>query len=354
MSTQSSATRNQPPKPDWYHDLAEYQDRSWKRGLLQIADSILPYLAIMTLMFVSVERGWPYWSTLLIAVPAAMFLVRTFMIFHDCTHGSYFPSNRANRITGFVTGVLTFTAFEPWRLSHLKHHATNGQLDHRGFGDVTTMTYEEYRDASRWQRFLYRAYRNPLVMFLVGSFYTFVVINRFVGLRGTPAERRSVIATDVALVAIAATLSVFFGFGTYVAIQLPVIFFAGVMGIWLFYVQHQFDPSYWARDDEWDQIDAALHGASYYRLPAILRWFTGNIGVHHVHHLRPRIPSYRLYDAYASVPQTHVEKPLTFWRSLGAVRYNLWNEVSRRFMSFREAGRMLRLERRSARPATGG
>ncbi len=342
MTNTTSAHTGQSSRPEWFHELRNFQERSWTRGILQIADSVLPYLAIMALMFVSVLQGWPYWTTLLMALPAALFLVRSFMIFHDCTHGSFFPSDRANRVTGFIIGVLAFTAFEPWRRSHLKHHATNGQLDHRGFGDVTTMTFEEYRDATPRQRLVYRAYRNPLLMFFVGSLYTFVVINRFIGLRGTAAERRSVLATDVVLVAVATTLSLQFGFSTYTTVQLPVIFIAGVVGIWLFYVQHQFDPGYWEHDDEWDQIDAALYGASYYKLPAVLRWFTGNIGVHHVHHLKPRIPSYRLYSAYQAVPETHVEQPLTLWRSLGAVRYNLWSEVSKRFMSFREAKRVLR------------
>ncbi|MFW5738636.1 MAG: fatty acid desaturase, partial [Spirochaetota bacterium] len=152
----TTSTPPQSSRPAWFHELGGFQRRSWARGVLQIADSVLPYLAIMVLMFVSVLQGWPYWTTLLMALPAALFLVRSFMIFHDCTHGSFFPSNRANRVTGFIIGVLAFTAFEPWRRSHLKHHATNGQLDHRGFGDVTTMTFEEYRDATPRQRLVYR------------------------------------------------------------------------------------------------------------------------------------------------------------------------------------------------------
>jgi omega-6 fatty acid desaturase (delta-12 desaturase) len=326
--------------PPWFRTLAQYQDRSWSIGVQQIATSVLPYLALMALMIYTVVAEFPYWISLLAVLPAALFLIRTFIIFHDCTHGSFFPSNRANRIVGFITGVLTFTPYEPWRRSHLQHHATTGQLDHRGFGDVRTMTLREYQNASKWQRFIYRGYRHPLVMFVLGSFSIFVVSNRFFGLRGTAAERRSVLATNAALIAIVLAVSLPLGFRTYLATQLPVIVVAGVMGIWLFYVQHQFDPSYWARDDEWDRIDAAVYGSSHYKLPAVLRWFTGNIGIHHLHHLKPRIPNYRLHSAYLDVPAASVVEPLTFWKSLTAVRYNLWSEADRRFLSFSEANKL--------------
>lgn len=324
--------------PAFYRALESYQSSSWKQGLQQIFTSVVPYLSLMAAMAYSVVAGWPYWVSLVFVLPAALFLIRVFIVFHDCTHGSFLPSKRANRVVGFITGVLTFTAYEPWRLSHLQHHATTGQLDHRGVGDVRTMTVEEYRNASPWRRFAYRAYRHPFVMLIVGAFYIFVVSHRFIGLRGTSRERRSVIATNVGLIALAATVSVLLGFRTYLAIQLPVIVLAGVFGIWLFYVQHQFDPSYWARDAEWDRVDAAVHGSSHYKLPAVLRWFTGNIGIHHLHHLRPRIPNYRLYKAYKDVPEASVEKPITFWRSFAAVRHNLWSEAQRRFVSFAEAG----------------
>lgn len=333
--------------PSFYQDLAKYQNRSWWQGLQQIATSVLPYLLLMAAMTYSVIAGWPYWVSLLFVVPAALFLIRVFIIFHDCTHSSFLPSQLANRIIGYVTGTLTFTPYEPWRRSHLQHHATTGQLDHRGVGDVRTMTLEEYQSASLWRRIVYRSYRHPFVMFFVGSISIFVVSHRFVGLRGTPRERRSVLATNAGLVAIALGISIPFGFMTFVATQLPVIVVAGVFGIWLFYVQHQFDPSYWARDDAWNRIDAAVHGSSHYKLPAVLRWFTGNIGIHHLHHLRPRIPNYRLYKAYREVPEASVAKPLTFWQSLKAIRYNLWSEARRRFVSFAEARRIVR------RPSSG-
>ena len=326
----------------WLQKLSPFQDRTWRRGAFQLLNTVLPYLAIMATMIVMVVTELPFWIPMLLVVPAALFLVRVFIIFHDCTHGSFLPSNRANRIVGFLTGLLVFTPFEPWRLSHLKHHATNGQLDHRGFGDVRTMTYEEYETASRWQRLVYRVYRHPFVLFVLGSIHTFLILHRVAGLGGSAAERRSVLLTNLGIAAIVAAISIPFGLITYAAVQLPVIFLAGVVGIWLFYVQHQFDPGYWAHDEKWERLDAALLGSSYYRLPKVLQWFTGNIGIHHVHHLRPRIPNYRLQRAYDNVPETHIAKPLTFWRSLKAVRYNLWSEAQERFLSFREAARLMR------------
>jgi omega-6 fatty acid desaturase (delta-12 desaturase) len=305
-------------------------------------NSILPYLLLVAATIFSVQAGWPYWSTLIMTFLAAGFLVRVFIIFHDCTHGSFLPSKRANRVVGFLTGVLVFTPFEPWRLSHLGHHGTTGNLDRRGVGDVVTMTLDEYQNASRWQRLKYRLYRHPVVMFLIGSPYLFLIMHRFIGLRGTRVERRSQILTNLAIVGIAAGLIALFGVRTWAIVQLPIMSLAGIFGIWLFYIQHQFDPGYWTHEEEWDQIDAALRGSSYYKLPKILQWFSGNIGIHHIHHLRPRIPNYRLQRAYDDTPETHLEKPLTFWRSLAAFRYNLWSEVHQRFLSFRDAARLLK------------
>ncbi|MFW6212526.1 MAG: fatty acid desaturase [Spirochaetota bacterium] len=336
--------------PEWYRRLAAFQKSSWGAAIGQIANSFLPFLALAALITHAVLAGWPYWIALLLSVAAAGFLVRIFIIFHDCTHGSFLPTKRANRIVGFLSGVFVFTPFEPWRLSHLAHHGSAGNLDRRGVGDVATMTLAEYENASRWQRLKYRLYRHPFIMFVVGSPYVFVFLHRFTGLRGTKAERRSVIATNLCMAAMAAGYIAIFGLRTWALVQLPIISLAGVAGIWLFYVQHQFDPGYWAREEEWDQIKAALHGSSYYKLPKVLQWFSGNIGIHHIHHLRPRIPNYRLQRAYDHTPETHLEKPLTLWKSLGSIRYNLWSEMHQRFMSFRDASRVIRARTRGERP----
>ena len=327
--------------PQWYRDIRAYQERSAQKAVVQLLNTIVPYGVFWALMVVMLRRGLPYWAVLAAVVPASLFLVRTFIIFHDCCHGSFLPSTRWNRILGYVTGVLTFTAYEPWRIEHLRHHATNGQLDHRGSGDVWTMTLEEYVAASRWTRLKYRVFRNPAIMFLLGPLFVFVIGNRLPGRTAGTRERRSVWATNLGLVVVAVGVSIVFGFGTYLAIQLPVILLAGTAGIWLFYVQHQFDPGYWARDAEWDRYTAAMSGASYYRLPPVLRWLTGNIGIHHIHHLRPAIPNYRLWEAYRSAPEAQTVQALGFLESLSAIRHNLWHESERRFLSFRQARLMV-------------
>jgi omega-6 fatty acid desaturase (delta-12 desaturase) len=204
------------------------------------------------------------------------------------------------------------------------------------------MTYEEYRAATPWERFKYRAYRNPIILFVFGPLFTFVITNRWAGWGGTKAQTRSILLTDLGLVVVGTVISLLFGFKTYLAVQLPIILISGSMGIWLFYIQHQFDPGYWARDEKWDKYDAAMYGASYYKLPAVLRWFSGNIGVHHLHHLQPRIPNYRLYRAYRELPGAQIPEPLTVWGSLKSVRVNLWSEVQEKFLSFRQATRLLR------------
>ena len=328
--------------PEWYRTIRAFQKHSVPRAVSQLITTLVPLAGFWAVMIVFMNLGFPYWTVLAVVVPAAFFLVRTFIIFHDCCHGSFLKSARANRIVGFLTGVLTFTAFEPWRTDHLRHHATSGQLDHRGFGDVWTMTYEEYAAADRWTRLKYRVYRTPAVMFLLGPFFIFVVVNRMVPKWANARERRSIWAANVGLVVVATTMSLIFGPLTYFAIQIPLILFSGTIGIWLFYVQHQFDPSYWARDAEWNQYEAAVHGSSYYELPAVLRWLTGNIGIHHIHHLRPAIPNYRLWDAYTSTPEAQQVPKLGLWESFKSLRYNLWHEAARRFLSFRQARRLLR------------
>jgi len=328
--------------PQWSRDLSRFQKGSWPRAAGQILNTVLPYLVLFAFGIITVEAAWPYWITLLVSVFASLFLVRNFIIFHDCTHGSFVPSAKGNRIVGFITGALAFTPFESWRQSHLKHHATNGQLDHRGFGDVWTMTYEEYRDAEWWKRLAYRIYRNPFFMFVTGPLFTFVLAHRVADLGKGGRIRRSVLGVNVFLLVMAVGISLLASFRAYILVQLPVIMISGTMGIWLFYVQHQFDPGYWARDGEWNRLKAALNGSSYYKLPTVLRWFSGNIGIHHLHHLRPSIPNYKLKQAYDATPEVHESRPLTVWRSITSIRVNLWHEARQRFLSFRQAVRLMR------------
>jgi omega-6 fatty acid desaturase (delta-12 desaturase) len=270
-----------------------------------------------------------------LSLVAAGLLVRIFIFFHDCGHGSFFSSPRANTILGYISGILTFTPYHSWRRAHAGHHATSGNLDRRGVGDVWTMTVEEYRAAPRRTQIAYRIYRNPVVMFGLGPAISFLIAQRFPQKGSKRRETLSVLITDVAIVAIIVTASLTIGLGTYLLIQLPIILIGGALGIWLFYVQHQYEGVYWARKETWDATKAALEGSSYYKLPKVLRWFTGNIGLHHIHHLRPRIPNYKLQQCYDQVPAMQEVQPLTIRKSLKSLRMNLWDEEQQELVTFR-------------------
>jgi acyl-lipid omega-6 desaturase (Delta-12 desaturase) len=277
-----------------------------------------------------------WWFALLLAVPSAGFLVRLFMIQHDCGHGSFFRQRAANDWVGRVIGVLTLTPYDFWRHTHAIHHATSGHLERRGIGDVDTLTVQEYQSLSFWGRLRYRTYRHPLVMFGFGPAYLFLLQHRLpVGLfRGGWWPWLSVMATNVAIAAIAAGLIWFIGLGPLLLVELPTILLAGSIGVWLFYVQHQFEMTFWAHEGEWTFQEAALHGSSHYDLPGILRWFTANIGVHHVHHLCSRIPYYRLPRALRDHHELGGVTRLTLLQSLRCVRLVLWDEDQRRLVSF--------------------
>ena len=265
------------------------------------------------------------WLTLLLAIPAAGLLVRLFIIFHDCAHGSFFKSRLANSVVGWVTGTLTFTPFPRWRAQHADHHATSGDLNRRGSGDVWTLTVQEYLDSSRWQRLLYRLARNPLFLFLLAPAFYFIVVQRFCPSSVRARERHSVYWMNLAILGMAALLSVALGLKAYLVIQLTVMALAWTAGVWLFYMQHQFDGTYWERGDDWVCAAAALQGSSYYRLPPILRWFSGNIGYHHVHHLSPGIPNYNLRRCHDAEPMFTQVKPVTLLASLRALPLRLWD-----------------------------
>jgi omega-6 fatty acid desaturase (delta-12 desaturase) len=274
-----------------------------------------------------------YLLTLALAVLTAGFVVRTFIIFHDCGHASFFKSRRANDLVGIITGILTFTPYYHWRHSHAVHHATAGDLDRRGVGDVQTLTVEEYRALPKWRRIVYRIARNPLIMFTIGSFLVFAVFHRFYLPGSARREKFSVIGTDLALAGIITSLILLIGWQAYLLIQIPVLLVATSAGVWLFYVQHNFEGTYWERHAKWDFHTAGLKGSSFYKLPAILQWFTGNIGFHHIHHLNARIPNYRLPQAYRDNPIFQI-KPLTLLTSLRSLRLRLWDEQNHRMVGF--------------------
>jgi len=321
-------------KTEWREALLPYQQPDLRRAIWQLVNTFVPYAALWALMIYTMRQGLSYWITLALMVPAAALLVRIFIFFHDCCHGSFFASRRANRLLGYVTGILTFTPYEYWRRSHAGHHATAADLDRRGVGDVWTMTVQEYRAAPRWRRLAYRLVRNPFVMFVLGPFFVFVVGQRFAQ-RGTRwPERRSVMITNLALLVIGVVASLLFGWRTYLLIRLPVMILAGSAGLWLFYVQHQFTGVYWSRHETWDLITSGLEGSSYYKLPKVLRWFSGNIGLHHIHHLRARIPNYHLQPAQDAIPALQEVQPLTLRGSLKSLRLNLWDEQHQKLVSF--------------------
>jgi omega-6 fatty acid desaturase (delta-12 desaturase) len=315
--------------------LSEFQRPILQRSLLQIATSAVPYVALWFAMVWSLDVS--YWLTLALAVLAAGFSIRTFIVFHDCGHGSFFRSKRANEIVGFICGVLTLTPSHDWWYSHARHHATSGNLDRRGIGDVWTLTVDEYRARSRWRRLFYRVVRNPLFMLTFGPIVMFVVLNRFPSRGARRREAMNVLWTTLALAALIGGLIWLIGWRAYLMIHLPVVLVSGAAGIWLFYVQHQFEGVYWRRQGEWDPSVAAVHGSSFFRLPRVLQWFSGNIGFHHVHHLSARIPNYaleRCHDAHAAL---QAAPTLDLRTSLRCFRFRLWDEKSGRLVSFAEA-----------------
>ncbi|HPF69261.1 MAG TPA: fatty acid desaturase [Candidatus Krumholzibacteria bacterium] len=328
-------TRLPAGRPDWAAAVARFSRSDTRKAVWQLVNTVLPYLALMTLAVVSRARDWPWPVTAALVLPAAALQIRIFIFFHDCCHDSFFASRRANRITGYLTGILTFTPFDQWRRSHNLHHATAGDLDSRGTGDIWTMTVDEYLAAPRRQRLGYRLVRNPFFLLLVVPFWLSVIAYRFPQRGAGAAAAASVLITDLAIAGVFALAAATVGWQTYVAVQLPVILIAWTMGVWLFYVQHQYEDAYWVRKDEWTPIEAALRGSSYYKLPKVLQWFTGNIGLHHIHHLRPRIPNYHLQACQDAVPALQKVRPLTLRRSLRSVAHNLWDEQKQQMVSFR-------------------
>jgi omega-6 fatty acid desaturase (delta-12 desaturase) len=274
------------------------------------------------------------WITIPLALLAGGFLVRIFIIFHDCGHGSFFKSRRANDILGIVTGLLCFSSYYHWRWEHAVHHSTAGDLDRRGTGDVWTLTVQEYLEASRWKRFSYRLARNPLILFLVAPVCLFLLIERFPSAKAPQRERLSVYWTNLLLLGMIVGLGYVFGFRAYLLLQLLLVVVAGSAGVWLFYVQHQFEDVYWERGQNWDYAQAALQGSSYYKLPKVLQWFSGNIGFHHIHHLSPRIPNYHLEKAHKSEPLFQTVKPITLLSSFKSFGFRLWDEQRKKMVGY--------------------
>jgi omega-6 fatty acid desaturase (delta-12 desaturase) len=316
-------------------NVARFQAASLWRARWQVINSFFPY----ALLWFAMDRALiiSYWAMLPVAILAAGFLVRIFIIFHDCGHGSFFKSRRANNATGALAGLLLLTPYRHWRWQHALHHGTAGDLDRRGSGDIWTLTVQEYLDSTRWRRFAYRLARSPIVLFVIAPLYVFVLHHRCAASTAPSRERQSVHRTNWALLGITLAMSSIMGLKTFLLIQLTVSALAGALGLWLFYVQHQFEGAYWARSKDWSYTDAALRGSSFYKLPRVLQWFTGNIGFHHIHHLSPRIPNYHLQQCHEADAFFDTIKPVTLLASLKFLTFRLWDEQRSMFVSFGES-----------------
>jgi omega-6 fatty acid desaturase (delta-12 desaturase) len=318
-------------KVQWRPVVAKYARPDLWHSIWQIVNTLIPYVVLFYLSMRSLEIS--IWLTLPLCILTAGFMVRTFIIFHDCGHGAFFKSRQANKWLGRITGFLVFTPYQRWTHSHAIHHATAGNLDRRGNGDVYTMTVQEYLDAPWWKKFGYRVMRQPVFMFFFGSLIVFIVTERIPPKKGK-REILSVWTTNLALALWVILMGFTFGWKAYVLVQLLVVFFGASVGIWLFYVQHNFEGTYWERHDKWDFFKASMQGSSFYKLPAVLNWFTGNIGYHHIHHLSPKIPNYKLPKAFKENPIFHV-KPITLWSSLKSLTLRLYDEKSRKLVGWR-------------------
>jgi acyl-lipid omega-6 desaturase (Delta-12 desaturase) len=321
--------------------LAVYAQPSSARSALDIATSVVPYLALSVLMYLTL--GVSDLLTLALAVPTAGFLVRTFVVFHDCAHGSFSRSKRVNAYFGRVMGFLVLTPYQRWRHDHAIHHASSGDLERRGVGDVVTLTVSEYHARSWRGRLGYRLIRNPIVMFGLGPILAMMVGPRIATRSQRPRMRNSVLLTDLALLVVVAGLCALIGVDKFLIVWMPAAMLAGSAGIWLFYVQHQFEDAYWQRPGDWDYADAALQGSSYLKLPKVLQFFTGNIGLHHVHHLNARIPNYNLQRAHDENEIFRDVPTLSLWTALETVKLKLWDENSGKLVSFAQARRGLPL-----------
>ena len=345
----STATNgeSQTETASWKEVVARYQKPSIGRAVWQIVNTLVPYIGLWYLMYLSLPVS--YWLVVPLALLAAAFMVRLFIIFHDCGHGSFFKSRTANHVVGAITGVLTLTPYYHWRWEHAIHHSSSGDLDRRGTGDVWTLTVQEYLEASRWKRFAYRLARNPFVLFVLAPLFLFLIWQRIPNPKSSGRERRSVYWTNLGLLVMAGGLIWVFGWKEYLIIQLVILMAAGTAGVWLFYVQHQFEGVYWERAANWDYATAALQGSSFYKLPRVLQWFSGNIGFHHIHHLSPRIPNYNLEKCHRAEPLFQTVKPVTLLSSFKSFTFRLWDEQRRKLVGYGHLRAIRRQQRQAAR-----
>jgi len=314
--------------------VSPFEKTDTKRSIMQLINTFIPFFGLWFLAYQSLSVS--VWLSLALSIIASGFLVRIFIIFHDCTHMSFFKRGKANRVLGTITGIMTHFPYEKWKREHAIHHATSGNLDKRGTGDIWVMTVEEYVQSSWWNRLVYRLYRNPIVLFGLGPFYLLLLSNRVNRKGARRKERWNTYLINISIVVIYVLLAWAIGWQALLTIQLPMIYIAAALGIWLFYVQHQFEDSYFENEEDWDYVKAAVDGSSYYQLPKVLQWLSGNIGFHHVHHLSPRVPNYHLEKAHETVPPLQKVTTITLLSSLKAIRFRLYDQATRSFINFKQ------------------
>jgi omega-6 fatty acid desaturase (delta-12 desaturase) len=327
-------TENKTIRPEWVEIISRYNKPDPLKSWWQIINSVGSYIILWVVMIKTITIS--YWLTLLLAVFAAGFMVRIFIIFHDCGHGSIFKSKRINKIVGIITGLIVFTPYHKWHRDHYIHHQTVGNLDKRGTGDVKTLTVEEYLNLSKWQRFAYRFYRNPFFLLGIAPILLFTIQHRFTKKNMSGKEKLYVHLSTLGLIAAITLLILAIGWKTYLMIQLPILYIATVHGVWLFYVQHQYKHVQWTDSENWDYKSMALEGSSLFKLPAILNWFTGNIGYHHIHHLSPLIPNYNLKRCHNENDLFKKVKPVTFFSAFESLLLRLWDEKRSKLIKFSE------------------
>lgn len=319
---------------NWNKDIVPFQKPDTRKSLWQLTNTIVPFLGLWCLAYLSLSVS--IWITMVLATLASGFFMRIFIIFHDCCHHSFFKSRKANEMVGIITGILTFFPYHQWKYEHSVHHATSGNLSRRGTGDMWTMTVNEYTESTALLRIVYRLYRNPFVMFGLGPLHLFLNQYRFNRKGAGRKERINTHITSFSLAGILGLLCFILGWKGVLLVEGPILYLSGIIGIWLFYVQHQFEHTYFEKTDKWNYVSAALQGSSFYKLPKVLQWMTGNIGFHHVHHLGPRVPNYSLQHAHESIPFLQNVQSVRFLSSLRSLRYRLWNENYNRFVGFKE------------------
>ncbi len=317
----------------WHKIVANYNKPSLSKSWLQILNSVVPYFVIWLL--IGLFGHISPLITIGLGILAAGFMARSFIIFHDCAHGSFFKTAKANKILGSFLSIITFTPFYKWRHEHITHHSTVGNLDDRGVGDIDTLTVEEYLKLSKFKRFLYRVYRHPILLFFIAPFFLFLFINRFSFGKLTKKDTFRLIKSNIWIIAFSAILLYTVGWQTYLIGQITILYISSSVGVWLFYVQHQYEDVIWKRKEDWDQANISIYGSSFFKLPRLLQWFSGNIGFHHIHHLSPKIPNYNLESCHYENEAFEEIKPITFWGSFKTWKLKLWDEERQKLVGFK-------------------